>query len=193
MFLSKWNNRTRGQMIQLYRLCAKSNNLTPGQSECDVTCFCFCVDFVRSHVLYSCFVYVFKLRFSKILKVSTKNMNNYKYKTFRDILRKVRGKPDKINKLIRKTKADLKEKETKGLKRWAKLMVTNPKKSTSSTNLTSTLRATFVTTSITTSTASSTTATTANAMIIDNPTSNDSSVTGASFDIERSGIAPIQK
>ena len=120
-------------------------------------------------------------------------MNNYKYKTFRDILRKVRGKPDKINKLIRKTKADLKEKETKGLKRWAKLMVTNPKKSTSSTNLTSTLRATSVTTSITTSTASSTTATTANAMIIDNPTSNDSSVTGASFDIERSGIAPIQK
>ena len=43
----------------------------------------------------------------------------------------------------------------------------------------STLNATPVTTSVTTPTASSMTAATANAMIIDDPTSNDSSVTGA--------------
>ena len=43
----------------------------------------------------------------------------------------------------------------------------------------STLSATPVTTSVTTPTASSMTAATANAMIIDDPTSNDSSVTGA--------------
>ena len=92
----------------------------------------------------------------------------------------VRGKPDKINELILKTKADLKEKEAKGLKRWAKFIVTNPKKSTSSTTSTFTLSATSVTTSVTTLTASFTTATTDNAIIINDPTSNDSSVTGAS-------------
>ena len=59
-------------------------------------------------------------------------------------------------------------------------MVTNPKKSTSSTTSTSTLSATSVTTSVTTPTASSTTATTDNAIIINDRTSNDSSVTGAS-------------
>ena len=59
-------------------------------------------------------------------------------------------------------------------------MATNPKKSTSSTTSTSTLSATSVTTSVTTPTASSTTATTDNAIIINDPTSNDSSVTGAS-------------
>ena len=53
-------------------------------------------------------------------------------------------------------------------------------KSTSSTTLTSILSATSVTTSVTTPTASSTTATTDNAIIINDPTSNDSSVTGAS-------------
>ena len=68
--------------------------------------------------------------------MSTKNMNNYEYKTFRDIFgqlhkdyshgkadceasgkwKEVREKPVKNNELILKTKADLKKKEAKGLK-----------------------------------------------------------------------------
>ena len=50
--------------------------------------------------------------------------------------KKVKGKPDKINELILKTKADLKQKEAKGLQRWLKFMVTRPKKSTGSTTST---------------------------------------------------------
>ena len=86
----------------------------------------------------------------------------------------------RINELILKAKADLKEKEAKGLKRWAKFMASNPKKSTSSITSTSTLSATSVTISVTIPTASSTTATADNAIIINDPTSNDSPVTGAS-------------
>ena len=79
--------------------------------------------------------------------------------------KKVKGKPDKINELILKTKAGLKQKEAKGLQRWVKFMVTRPKKSTRSTTSTSTLSATSEATSVTTPNASSTTATTANAII----------------------------
>ena len=41
-------------MIPLHCLWAKSNNRTRGQFECDVTWFCFCFDFVRSHVRCGC-------------------------------------------------------------------------------------------------------------------------------------------
>ena len=117
--------------------------------------------------------------------MSIKNVN--KYKTFRNSFgqlhkeyshekadseasakwKEVKGKPDKIDELILKTKADLKEKESK-VQRWAKFMVAKPKKSTSSTTSASTLSATSaVTTSTTTPTASSTTATTTDAIIND--------------------------
>ena len=59
-------------------------------------------------------------------------------------------------------------------------MASNPKKSTSSITSTSTLSATSVTISVTIPTVSSTTATADNAIIINDPTSNDSPVTGAS-------------
>ena len=36
-------------MISLHCLWTKSNNITRGQFECEVTWFCFCFDFVRSH------------------------------------------------------------------------------------------------------------------------------------------------
>ena len=39
-------------MIPLHCLWAKSNNRTRGQFECDVTWFCFCFHFVRSHARY---------------------------------------------------------------------------------------------------------------------------------------------
>ena len=41
-------------MTPLHCLCAKSNNRTSDQFECDVTWFCFCFDFVRSHARCSC-------------------------------------------------------------------------------------------------------------------------------------------
>ena len=41
-------------MIPLPFLCAKSNNRTRGQFECDVTWFCFCFDFVRLHARCGC-------------------------------------------------------------------------------------------------------------------------------------------
>ena len=39
----------------LHCLWAKSNNRIRGQSECDVTWFRFCFDFVRSHARCGCF------------------------------------------------------------------------------------------------------------------------------------------
>ena len=46
--------RSHFLMIPLHYLWAKSNNRTLGQFECDVTWFCFCFNFVRSHALCSC-------------------------------------------------------------------------------------------------------------------------------------------
>ena len=70
-------------IIPLYCLWAKLNNRTRGQSKCDVTWFCFCFDFVRSHARCGCCSRVC-LRFQVVqikkveCKMSTKNMNNYK-------------------------------------------------------------------------------------------------------------------
>ena len=41
-------------MIPLHCLWAKWNNRTRSQFECDVTWFCFCLDFVRSNASYGC-------------------------------------------------------------------------------------------------------------------------------------------
>ena len=41
-------------MMSSYCLGAKSNNRTRVQLECDMTWFCFCFDFVRSHVRCGC-------------------------------------------------------------------------------------------------------------------------------------------
>ena len=41
-------------MISSHCLWAKLNNRTRGQFECDLTWFCFCFDFFRSHTLYGC-------------------------------------------------------------------------------------------------------------------------------------------
>ena len=68
-------------MIPLYCLRAKSNNRTRGQFECDVTWFSFCFDFVRSHEQWK--------------EVKRKH-------------RQRKRKPDNINELILKTKANLK-------------------------------------------------------------------------------------
>ena len=79
--------------------------------------------------------------------MSIKNVNYYKYKTFHDNfgklheeyshekadseastkLKEVKGKPDKINELLLKRKAYLKEKETKGLRGWACSWLSNQK------------------------------------------------------------------
>ena len=70
-------------MIPLHCLWAKSNNRTRGQFECDVTWFCSCFDFVRSHARCGCCSIVC-LRFQVVQvkqidwKMNTKNMNNYK-------------------------------------------------------------------------------------------------------------------
>ena len=42
-------------MTPLHCLCAKSNNRTCDQFECDVTWFCFCFDFIRSHARWLLF------------------------------------------------------------------------------------------------------------------------------------------
>ena len=39
-------------MKSLHCLWAKSNNRTHGQIECDMNWFCFCFDFVLSHIRY---------------------------------------------------------------------------------------------------------------------------------------------
>ena len=77
-------------MTPLHCLWAESNNKTRGQFECDVTWFCFCFDFIRSHAQFGCRSIVC-LRFYVVqikqtdCKMSTKNVNNYRQKTFRDI------------------------------------------------------------------------------------------------------------
>ena len=71
-------------MIPMHCLWAKSNNRTHGQFDCDVTWFCFCFDFVRSHMLGAAvvpwFVYVSKLLQIKQVdcKISIRNVYNYK-------------------------------------------------------------------------------------------------------------------
>ena len=47
----QWNHPL---MMSLHCLWAKSNNRTRGQSEYDVTWFCFCFGFVHSHVRCGC-------------------------------------------------------------------------------------------------------------------------------------------
>ena len=64
----KWSHSL---MIPLHCLWAKSNKRLHGQFECDVTWFCFCLDFVQ--------------RKQVDCKMSTKNVNNYKWKTFPNI------------------------------------------------------------------------------------------------------------
>ena len=70
-------------MMPLHFLWAKSNKRTRGQFECDLTWFCFCFDFVRSHVRCDCCSIVC-LRFQVVqikqvdCKMRTKNVNNYK-------------------------------------------------------------------------------------------------------------------
>ena len=67
----------------LMSLWAKSNNITRGQFESDVTWFCFCFDFVLSHARCGCCSIVcLRLQVVQIkqvdCKVSTINVNNYK-------------------------------------------------------------------------------------------------------------------
>ena len=72
-------------MIPLHCLWAKSNNRTRSQSECDVTWFRICFDFVRSYARCSCFAIVC-LSFQVVqikqvdCKMSTKHKSNYKLK-----------------------------------------------------------------------------------------------------------------
>ena len=76
-------------MIALHCLWAKSNNITCGRFQCDVTLFWFCFDFFRSHSRCGCCSIV-SLRFQVeeikqvYCKMSNKNSNNYKYNIFRD-------------------------------------------------------------------------------------------------------------
>ena len=58
-------------MIPLHSSWAKSNNRTRVEFECDVIWFCFCFDFVQIKQV-DC-------------KMGTKNVNNYKWKTFRNV------------------------------------------------------------------------------------------------------------
>ena len=82
-FDSDDKQRSHPLMILLHCLWAKSNNRMHGQFECDVTWFCLCSDFVRSHVRCSCSSIVC-LHFHVVqmkqvgCKMSTKNLNNYK-------------------------------------------------------------------------------------------------------------------
>ena len=82
-FDSDVRQRSHTLIIPLDCLWAKSNNRTRGQFECDVTWFCFCFDFLRSHVQRGCY-FVVCLRFQVVeikqadCKMSTKNVNNYK-------------------------------------------------------------------------------------------------------------------
>ena len=74
---------SRPLMIPLRCLWAKSNNRTRDQFECDMTWFCFCFDFVRSHARCGCCSTVclhFQVEQIKQVdcKMSTKNVNNYK-------------------------------------------------------------------------------------------------------------------
>ena len=67
-------------MIPMHCLWAKSNTKTRGQFECDLTWFCFCF---RS---YGCFIVCLRFEVVQIeqvdCKMSTKNVNNYIWKTF---------------------------------------------------------------------------------------------------------------
>ena len=112
-------------MIPLHCLWTKSNNRTRGQYECDVW-LGFVFDFVRSYARCGC-CSVVCLRFQVVqikqvdCKMSTKNVNNYKWKAFceyktkiirpqkKQMSKEVKEKPVKIIELILKRKADLKE------------------------------------------------------------------------------------
>ena len=68
-------------MIPLHCLWDKSNNTTRGQFEHDVTCFCFCFNFVRSFICTVRLLFHNCLRFQVVqkkhvdCKMSTKNVN----------------------------------------------------------------------------------------------------------------------
>ena len=77
----------RQTVKSLHCLWLKSHNRTRGQFECDMTWFCFCFDFACSHARCGCCSIVclcFQVVQIKQVdcKLSTKNMCNYKYKTF---------------------------------------------------------------------------------------------------------------
>ena len=77
-------------MIPLHYLLANLNNRMRGQFECDVTCFHFCFEILGSHALCRCCSIVC-LRFQVVqikqiyYRSSTKNVDSYKWKIFRDI------------------------------------------------------------------------------------------------------------
>ena len=82
-FASGVRQRSHPLMIPMHCLWAKSNNRTHCQFEWDVTWFCFCFDFVRSHARRDCCSMVC-LRFQVVAKkqvdckMSTRNVYNYK-------------------------------------------------------------------------------------------------------------------
>ena len=92
-------------LIPLHCLWAKSNNRTHGQFECDATWFCFCFDFVRSRALCGlCSIVCLRFQVVQIkqvdCKMSNKNVNNYKQKTFRDIFGKLHTQEHKATKWL---------------------------------------------------------------------------------------------
>ena len=109
-------------MIPLRCLWAKSSNRRRGQFECDVTWFCFCINFVRSHVWCGCCSIVFS-RFQVVqikqvdCKMSTKNVNNCKWKTFRDIFGQI-YKATKKQIRLQQMRLQLNEKKSKESQKW---------------------------------------------------------------------------
>ena len=114
-------------MIPLHCLWAISNKRQHGQFKCDVNLFCFCLDFVRSHV-HCDFCSIVCLRFQIALmkqidlKMSTKNIGNiiifgqlhtqkFNVKKKKIVRLKLNEKKwsDMINECILQTKADMKE------------------------------------------------------------------------------------
>ena len=107
----QWNHPF---MIPLHWWWAKSNNRTRSHFECDVTWFCFCFDFVHSHArCRCCFIVCFQVGQIKQpdCKMSTKNVNNYKWKTFPDIFRQ-------LHKATKKQIVKLQLSEKKSRKAW---------------------------------------------------------------------------
>ena len=75
----QWNHLL---IILLHCLWAKSNNRTRGQFEYNMTWFCFCFDFVRSHARRGCCyincLHVQVVQIKQVdCKMSTNNVNKY--------------------------------------------------------------------------------------------------------------------
>ena len=91
-FESDFRQWSHPLVIPLHCLRAKSNKRRRDQFECDVT---FCLNFVHSHARYrSCSIVCLRFQVVQIeqvdCKMSTKNVNYYKWKTFRDIFGQLR-------------------------------------------------------------------------------------------------------